>query len=52
VERSFSCLCLAMTMVADVKAMSMSSAEIHVGNSGTVQTFELMICMAYDDVVV
>jgi len=46
------CLCLAMTMVADVIAMSMSSAEVHVGNSGTAHTFELVIWTSNDDVVV
>jgi len=41
-----------MTMVADVSAMSMSSAGVHVGNSGTVQTSELMIWVSSDHVVV
>jgi len=41
-----------MTRVADVSAMSISSAGVHVGNSGTVQTSELMIWTPNDVAVV
>ena len=41
-----------MTMVADVSTMSMSSAGVHVGNSGTIQRSELMIRWPDDPIVV
>lgn len=41
-----------MTMVADVSTMNMSSVDVTVGNSGTVQRSELMICKSSDVVVV
>ncbi len=41
-----------MTIVADVSAMSISSAEIHAGNSGIVQRSGLMIWMSNNEVAV
>jgi len=41
-----------MTIMADVSAMSTISAEVHAGNSGTVQTPELMIWKSSDHIVV